>query len=312
MGEITLPTEWSGRKITALDDGLGGKITKLTVPGTIRDVNYRGSDNLRELILQEGVEKVTGFKGSKNLWNIQLPSTLKEIGDAAFSGCVNITSVSLPIGLQKIGQYAFYDTGLLNVTLHDSITEYGREAFAECKNLSRVMMHSLNAGWLMFSNCVSLTTAKLSPNLTNLESGMFEGCTALKQISIPQKVTRVGGYVFKGCKSLTQITLPATVTTIEGEALRGTAISKFAIPYGVKELGWDTFTDCVNLRSIWIPSTMQSIGPYSFAGCKAFNDVYYQGNKQQWVLLSVDNSNTLLHAADIHYNISQAQYEKVV
>lgn len=133
-----------------------------------------------------------------------------------------------------------------------------------------------------------------------------------EKINIPKKVTRVGGYVFKGCTSLAKITLPATVTTIEGEAFRGTPISKLAIPYGVKELGWDTFTDCVNLRSVWVPSTLQSIGPYSFSGCKMFSDVYYQAGKQQWVLMSVNDSNTLFLAADIHYNVSQAQYEMVV
>jgi hypothetical protein len=312
MGEIILPTEWSGRTITGLADNLGGKITKLIVPGTYKDVRSAGSNNLQELILQEGVESVSRFDGSKNLWNVQLPSTLKEIGYEAFWDCQSITTIKFPAGLQSIGYYAFKNTGLLSVTLGKNIKEYGEQAFAECKNLSRVEMYGLNPGWLMFQNCVSLTNVTLSPELTNLESGMFEGCAALKEIKIPKKVTRVGGYVFKGCTSLAKITLPATVTTIEGEAFRGTPISKFAIPYGVKELGWDTFTDCVNLRSVWVPSTLQSIGPYSFSGCKMFSDVYYQAGKQQWVLMSVNDSNTLFLAADIHYNVSQAQYEMVV
>lgn len=100
---------------------------------------------------------------------------------------MSITSISLPAGLQRIGQYALYNTGLLNVVLDENIKDYGREAFAECKNLSRVEMYGLNPGWLMFNNCVSLTNVTLSPELTNLESGMFEGCAALKEIKIPKR-----------------------------------------------------------------------------------------------------------------------------
>ena len=47
MGEIILPTEWSGRTITGLADNLGGKITKLIVPGTYKDVRSAGSNNLQ-------------------------------------------------------------------------------------------------------------------------------------------------------------------------------------------------------------------------------------------------------------------------
>lgn len=62
-GELTLPTEWSGRTIVGLNGGLGGKITKLIIPGTYKNVdyadgNYYGSNVLKELVLKNGVRAV--------------------------------------------------------------------------------------------------------------------------------------------------------------------------------------------------------------------------------------------------------------
>ena len=306
VGEIALPTEWSGRKIVGLDNGLGGKITKLIVPGAYKDVNYYGSDVLQELILQEGVETVSGFGGSKNLWNVKLPSTLKEIGGKAFMYCEKLTAITFPIGLKRIGQYAFCGTGLTKVTLHDTITDYGEQAFAECRDLVEVMVHSATPGWRMFMGCTSLTKVKLTPYMTYLENDMFNGCTALQEISLPKNLTKIGTGAFCGCTALRQITIPATVTVIEGYAFEKTAITKVVIPNGVKELGWNTFGDCFNLKAVYIPVSIERICNYTFAGCRSLTDVYYQGGQQQWVLIRIDDDNTMLQAAQLHYYSSPA------
>lgn len=305
-GEITLPTEWSGRKIVGLDNGLGGKITKLIVPGTYKDVNYYGSDVLQELILQEGVEIVSGFRASKNLWNVRLPSTLKEVGDRAFTYCEKLTAITFPVGLKRIGQYAFCGTGLTKVTLHDTIADYGEQAFAECRDLTEVMVHSINPGWRMFMGCTSLTKVRLSPYMTYLANDMFNGCTALQEISLPKNLTKIGSGAFCGCTVLRQITIPVTVTTIEGYAFEKTAITKVTIPNGVKELGWNVFGDCFNLKAVYIPVSMERICNYAFAGCRSLTDVYYQGGQQQWVLIRIDDYNTMLQAAQLHYYSSPA------
>lgn len=308
-GELTLPTEWSGRTIVGLNGGLGGKITKRIIPGTYKNVdyadgNYYGSNVLKELVLKNGVETVTGFKGSKKLSSIQFSSTLKEIGDVAFNGCESLSAVSLPAGLKKIGQYAFADTGLLSIVLPDAIEEYGQQAFAQCQNLTKAVLRSSSTGWRMFMGCVSLTDVELPQNLTKLADAMFLGCSALKKISLPQKLARIGADEFRGCKSLMEITILATVTEIGSYAFEKTAISKAAIPYGVKELEWGTFGNCVNLRAVYIPSTLRTIQTDCFSGCKNLTDVYYQASSQEWASISVDNNNTLLQAAQMHYYAS--------
>ena len=47
------------------------------------------------------------FQDCKNLKNINLPSSLKSIGEYAFSGCPKILKFKLPDSLEEIGDYAF-------------------------------------------------------------------------------------------------------------------------------------------------------------------------------------------------------------
>lgn len=59
-GEVTLPTKVSGNVITSVDCNLGNKVTKLVIPGSIKTVLNvaSGNLNLREVIVQEGVERL--------------------------------------------------------------------------------------------------------------------------------------------------------------------------------------------------------------------------------------------------------------
>ena len=79
----------------------------MIVPGCYKKVHYGGSKYLEELILNEGVETIYQFDGSINLRNVQLPSTLKEIGSSAFLGCTSLTSIRLPESLETLGWHAF-------------------------------------------------------------------------------------------------------------------------------------------------------------------------------------------------------------
>lgn len=81
VGEVTLPTKISYRTITKFSGNLGGKITKLIIPGTIKVVESGGSDNLQELVLQNGVEEIgyEAFWYSKKLTKVEMPKTLKKL-----------------------------------------------------------------------------------------------------------------------------------------------------------------------------------------------------------------------------------------
>ncbi len=306
MGKLVLPTEWSGRMIVGLDSGLGGKITKLVVPGCYKTVNYYGSDALRELTLQEGVEEVSGFEGCTNLSKVQLPQTLKRIGRWTFKSCQSLTSIDIPSSVEEIADQAFARSGLTEIVLPESVTSCGGWVFGECEDLTRAVIRGKAIGTEMFSGCGKLAVCKMTDAVTEIPGEMFRNCVSLTGIKLPARLTRIGGRAFSGCESLAEIVLPESVTEIEDYAFEKTAITKFVIPDGVKELRWGTFGDCLNLRAVYIPKTLQRIGNYSFSGCTSLTDVYYQAGQEEWVFMEVADDNTMLQAARMHYHASAA------
>ena len=68
-----------------------------------------------------------------------------------------------------------------------------------------------------------------------------------------------------------------------------TAISKGAFA------GW------VYLKSVMIPMNITSIGEYAFFGCPNLKDVYYDGSKEDWNEILIEENNEELINATIHY-----------
>jgi len=75
-----------------------------------------------------------GKKGSYSI-----PSSVTEIGDAAFEGCTELTSVVISDSVTEIGEFAFGGcTKLISITIPPSVTTIWRQSFSGCTGLSRV------------------------------------------------------------------------------------------------------------------------------------------------------------------------------
>ena len=93
------------------------------------------------MVVPEGVETIEdrAFYDSDRIYKLDLPSTLKTIGEEAFTWAY-ISTLVLPEGLASIGKNAFYHCSSLNKlelpSTLDSIADY---AFRSCDNLSMVV-----------------------------------------------------------------------------------------------------------------------------------------------------------------------------
>lgn len=68
------------------------------------------------------------------------------------------------------------------------------------------------------------------------------------------------------------------------------------------------FADCTYLEAVYIPVTVQQIDSGVFQDCLRMSDVYYEGTKEQWNAIKIDeNNNSLLYGAEIHYNSWKSQ-----
>lgn len=102
----------------------------------------------------EEVEYIPAYLcyGFHTLSSIQIPNSVKEIGEKAFYGYIkyvdgstynrfdsNLKSLTLGTGLVKIGAEAFYGrSGLASLTIPDKCTTIGAQAFQQSLNLSTI------------------------------------------------------------------------------------------------------------------------------------------------------------------------------
>lgn len=322
-GEVTLPSKISGNTITSVNCNLGNKVTKLIIPGCIKKVFDVASDNtnLREVILQEGVEQLgyndiysyRPFAGCKNLSSVQLPRTLKLIEELCFYGCQNLRSISLPEGLTKIGFSAFENTGLKSVVIPSTVTELLSGAFSG-SDLEEVTVKCGEEGWGFaggqeaFAYCEKLENVILNEKTNDISYRMFKGCTALKSITLPQGLKEIGSEAFSGCTSLAQVVIPSDVESVENRAFYGcTSLTKAVILGSVTEIAGSLFEGCKKLKSVFIPMTVNKIGDNAFRDCVNFKDIYYPLNEAAWANIVIDGSgNGFLLSANLHTNASPA------
>lgn len=92
--------------------------------------------------------------------SIEIPDSVKVIGEAVFSGCEKLKKVKLPAGL----------------------TEIDRLVFNECKSLERIEIPDTvkSIGNYAFCKCEKLTAVDLPSGLVSVGEGAFHGCKLLE------------------------------------------------------------------------------------------------------------------------------------
>lgn len=170
-----------------------------------------------------------GYFKAPEIIQVNLPSSLLQIGFSSFEGCTSLKTIVLP----------------------DNLTSIDNRAFAKCTALTELNMPSklINIGNAAFYGCESLKSISLPKGILKVENNLFYGCTSLKDVTIPDGVTAIGQQSFYGCSSLEELTLPDTLTSIDDGAFYDcTNLTELTIPDSVTSIGMDAFTGCENLK----------------------------------------------------------------
>lgn len=208
---------------------------------------------------------------------VWIPDTLggypvTAIGEYAFFDCDKITSISIPNGVTSIGEKAFhYCKKLASIYIPDSVTYIDSDAFWYCDSLSSITVSQGNTHYTSENNVLfnrdKTTLILYSPKKTN------------STYAVPDTVTRIERGAFYFCANLTNITIPSSVTTI----------------------GHHAFSDCINLTEINIAHSVKKIEWGSFGACNSLKDVYYNGTKDEWNVITNDLTAYELENVTIHY-----------
>ncbi len=218
---------------------------------------------------------------------LDLPTSLKEIGNNVFAGFTNIGDISLPEGLERIGDEAFNECS--NLWFDDlplSLTYIGRKAFKRCPLLTSVTIgeNVRTVGTDAFSNCTGITQVKVyAKELVNSEycgfgTLMGNDVTNLDKVTIGSQVTRLPEYMFGGCKKIRKVQFeerdPETPLFIDESCFSYCETAEFInFPERIDSIGQSAFEACRNLSAELLLKECKYIGKYAFQSCSALQTV---------------------------------------
>ena len=208
---------------------------------TIETLAFKTS-GIVNLTVGSGLTSVkTGvFEGCESLSTIVYKS--KEVYTKMFWKLANLTEVEL-VGTEKIEDYAFYESGVVSITIPSSLTTVGTNLFVGCERLEKVVYNAKE----VFDN-------------------MFKGLGTITKIELIG-TEKIGKYAFYQCGAVQNLVIPNTCHTIDDKAFMGSGVVSVTVPSSVKTIGTDAFSGSLSLSSIYHYATISGANMYK--GCSA-------------------------------------------
>lgn len=197
--------------------GFNQSLSEVSIPGSVKQIGsqaFMDCPNLSTIEINEGVEIIgkeafscspNNFYANQALTSMELPESIKEVGEAAFKNCTNLETINLPDELNTIGSEAFSNTAVKSIDFPASLHFMGTSAFSECTSLETVAINQelTSIPARTFYNCTSLTSVNLPDTVTSIGDEAFSGCSGLETLTVGEFVNSVGGAAFYGCEELT-------------------------------------------------------------------------------------------------------------
>ena len=184
------------------------------------------------------------FQYKDNLQELTLPEGLEKIGQGNFRG-LNIKEINIPDSVTFLGKYCFNDNAVIEKISLGGITAIDESSFCRMENLKSVTIPGSckTVGDWCFLDCPALKTITVEEGVVSLGQGFARSAEALETVKLPTTLKSIGNYSFRWCNILDNVT-----------------VGKKSIDYfhqfgelGIK-LGEYPFTNCSFLRKDFSPS----------------------------------------------------------
>ena len=276
---------------------------------------YLNGEKITELIIPEGVTDIKqyAFYEGRDLTSVDIPATLKSIGNSAFDNCSNLTKINIhdiaawcniifedytdnplsythdlylngekvtdliiPDGVTSIEDYAFYGLNdVASVKLPASLTKIGNNAFVGCSGLSEITIpNSVTSIGKGAFVCSDLTSAVFEDGETPLTLDVYIFASpSLERVYIGRNTDIYVGPIVDAPK-LSQVTIGNTVTSLgRGLFATCTGLTSIDIPNSVTIIGDHCFEGCTSLTSVTIPNSVTQIGQSCFRDCTGLTSI---------------------------------------
>lgn len=115
-------------------------------------------------------------------------NTLTKIPDGAFAGCKSLAELDIPESIKELGEEAFKGcSALQNLTLHKGIEEIGDSAFEDCASLSKVFVPGTvkNVGYHSFLGCSKLESIEFEFGVESIDVSEWADLPCLERVISP-------------------------------------------------------------------------------------------------------------------------------
>jgi|GEM_PF-2501887 len=321
MGTYDLKTVWISSSVSRIDGtafNLCNAITDVYFGSTEsrwNTINY--SPNLEQGTVHylSGITVDSGSCGENATYTIDDSRTLKISGTGAitdydsgaspFYNNSDIQTVIVEEGITSIGDLCFEEcTSIRNVSLADTVTRIGMNSFKHCAQLEKFTMPNsvTELDSLAFSACYALKTINFSNTLSAIGNNAFDSCSQLDNVVIPASVQTIGANAFKGCSGIHDVTISNGVQTIGEYAFRQcTGLKVIEIPDSVTTISSRAFAGCTSLTAAYIGAGVTTICAQVFQNDSKLTDIYFNGTENEWNVITIDSSNTVLNNAEKHF-----------
>lgn len=228
----------------------------------IVDKNNQHYKSFNKMLIEKGGYcNDTIIFASRDVAEVEIPPTVRKIGNDAFEHCSNLKSVqflaedNLKPCIDEICDDAFRDClGLSEFSIPFAVKKIGNYAFNNCQNLKHIVFEMDNTvpcqleeiGDSAFAGCSNLVSIEIPSNVKTIGDSAFDNCQELSEIKFqnshdsPSHLEMIGRSCFSDCRKVEQIEMPESVTKIDERA----------------------FNWCVNLKQIVFTdeSKLESVG----------------------------------------------------
>lgn len=305
--------------ITQLD------LSDCDAPLTIGDYAFSDCESLESASFENSTVSKMGkgvFREAYSLESIILPSDITEVPEE-FAYDTAVSHIELPDTVKSIGDYAFTAAALEDITIPSATDYIGRYAFAVCYNLSEVNFSQRSGDYYeishyAFMECTSLKSITIPRGLNNINSYCFFG-SGLESINLPSSLKYINQYAFASSQLLS-VVLPKKVQRIREGAFQEcirlnaveiepdselyqidliafqncTSLTTMSFPEGLNKIDNSAFSNC-RLRNVELPLSCASVGDGAFADNPLLS-------------LTVSNKRTTLNKRSFFYSFETQSY----
>lgn len=181
---------------------------------------------------------------NRNLNQVIFSNGIVKLGKLVFDGCTSLTSIEIPPSVKWIGESAFENCeNLSRVILHEGLSSIGMRAFSGCVNLRQIQLprslHNLSKYSFEKSGLESI---EIPENVVVIPFGLFLDCKSLKYVKLHDKVFRIDNCAFISCESLEEIEIPNSVRELDLRVFAGSyALRQVVVSRSTKVLNDDWF-----------------------------------------------------------------------